>query len=92
MNENQVFKFIFNSFVDKDKKYLIRCGKNNDSYLNLVADENLIMFSTPEQSGYYQTQFTIEEIIKIIEDDSYYLDWSRVEFKEVKEDGRNENE
>lgn len=58
---------------------------------------SMVIFNldTKVEIGYWQTEFTLKEIIeiaKIVKNDVVHLDWSCVEFEEVKENGQNENE
>lgn len=92
MSDYDFLKMVTGLIANRDKEYLIKCGKGKDKYLNKDVTNGDFYLDTSEQFGYYQTHFKINEIIEIVKKDVLYLDWSRVEFEEVKDDGRNENE
>lgn len=92
MNENEFLKLALAPLIKGVKKYYVKCGKAVNSYLNRDTVNDDFYLDTAEECGYWQTEFTIKEIIEIIKNDAFYLDWSKVKFEEVKENGQNENE
>lgn len=93
MNENEFLKLALASLINGDKKYYVRCGKADNSYLNYDTIQDGFNLDTKAEIGYWQTKFTIKELIEIVKKDVLCLDWKRVEFEEVKEEnGQNENE
>ena len=92
MNENEFFKLALVSFINKDKKYLIKVGDFEPAYLNKYIGEDRYFLSDMEPNEDFKTHFTGGEIVELIKSDTLYLDWERVEFVEVKDDGQNENE
>ena len=92
MRENEFFKIVMDLLGNQNKKYLVKCGNGEDKYLNENTVRGNFVLDTSEEFGYYKARFKVDEIIEIIKKDPIYLDWSRVKFEEVKDDGQNENE
>ena len=85
MRENEFFKIVMDLLGNQNKKYLVKCGKGGDKYLNENTVRGNFVLDTSEEFGDYKTHFKVDEIIEIVKKDVIYLDWSRVKFEEVGE-------
>lgn len=92
MSDYEFLKMVTALMASENKKYLVKCGNDKFSYLNQEIDGGRYFVSSAESSEDYKTQFRIDEIMDAVKSDAIYLDWKRVEFEEVKDNGQNENE